>query len=1006
MFSTLPVAVGDEKLAAMRNSFSVTLSASHIDFDTVGIDINRTNFKGRAKRDANITIEVTSIDGDYELLKWNGCDAVSDDLKTCKIFHIDSDKTIIPFVVPKTIEVKSGIVIRDISKAYSKIDSNASTSDLYVIEVFSDIGDTNTSQTFADMQAGDIVVHSKEPVYFGKLKTKSKINDFRYRISLEKVPLESVITQGYIASKALKNGAYTSASGVKVLSKSVILPNGKKLDFDPNEPASITIDFKDGIGKVRATAKAKSVKITKTENGYKYSTDDLGIPISGTLTIVPKNKFGISWGFFSGLEQLYLEVGVELKNNLNISAEGEWKVDKEIPLKEYMFVQTIAVGPIPVVINEPIKIYLGLNAEAKASAEFDNTASVTPTFKASWSKSAGAKSDLVVSQTLDTKANVQGAFDSYAFVGVFPRLEIYGIGAGIDNRFGPYFNISGEANAEEDVVDSKVKIAAGLSGSYGLKYEGTINLTSSWDLVQEQLDQINEALGESAKITKTWQYDAFEYEAKYYSNPGYISMDGKKFVSIEKTAGESLEISEDYTLENKGDSPVYWTATIFTSDVNLDARFSDGKYFKTGRLNGGEKVDLTMIASQDELALKEYEITLKIVESDKPIRSSMLTEKVAGTSIVAIHVVPQELSFATTSMDVDIVGTTIKRMHFSWEKRSDYDLLDGYHIYIATYDAEEDTCVNFTPFAEQASSAKTTAESDDLTTLAEEGVIESGKEYCFMLTGYKTYTAATGEEISREYTLSDTPLKFTPLPKIEVEETPDDGTTTFTKELDIMFVVDVSGSYSDDIETFKSKSLDIISSIQSRLPEDTVLKVGVSSFSDYPEYGGIASDYAYKLNQKLVYDANGSLFENAINHLTILNGGDGPESQLEALYNTASSKDVGWSPGAMKLILLFTDASFHNSDSESSYPGHGFSEVRTVLDEKNIAVIGLGSNSISDDLESISAYTFLLDSASSEVVDAVVSIIESIPGSTVFESPARFINRSKAFRPVHTDPAN
>jgi hypothetical protein len=123
-------------------------------------------------------------------------------------------------------------------------------------------------------------------------------------------------------------------------------------------------------------------------------------------------------------------------------------------------------------------------------------------------------------------------------------------------------------------------------------------------------------------------------------------------------------------------------------------------------------------------------------------------------------------------------------------------------------------------------------------------------------------------------------------------------------------------------------------------------------------------------------------FVNAINNDLHLGwGNDEPEAQLEGLYQVITDPKVDWNPSAMKLILLFTDASFHDSDREPDYPGHGSSEVKALLAEKGISVIGIASGSTTEDLNNISTMVFTLSSDSSGVVDAISSLVEAIPGS-------------------------
>lgn len=221
--------------------------------------------------------------------------------------------------------------------------------------------------------------------------------------------------------------------------------------------------------------------------------------------------------------------------------------------------------------------------------------------------------------------------------------------------------------------------------------------------------------------------------------------------------------------------------------------------------------------------------------------------------------------------------------------------------------------------------------------------------------------------------------------------------TTVTA-LDVVFVVDVSGSYGDDIDNLQEKANEIISDLSNRGID---VQFGVTSFSDFPisPYGSAAyGDKAFFLNQ-VITDSTDAVI-NAINQLDnpLHLGGDGAESQLEALYQVATGEgldingdsdyndtgelppqNVGWRTGALKVIIFATDADFHDSAEESAYPGHNFSEVLHALNNKGVIVIGLQSGTIStteEDMRRVTEETggtlYELSSDSKEIAEKII----------------------------------
>ena len=203
--------------------------------------------------------------------------------------------------------------------------------------------------------------------------------------------------------------------------------------------------------------------------------------------------------------------------------------------------------------------------------------------------------------------------------------------------------------------------------------------------------------------------------------------------------------------------------------------------------------------------------------------------------------------------------------------------------------------------------------------------------------------------------------------------------TTGISAMDVMFLIDVSGSYADDIATMKSRAADILASLGD---QGIDVQFGVASFCDFPisPYGA-TGDNAFIMRQTLTSDRNKVV--NAINALTIQYGMDAPEAQYEGLYQAATT--AGWREGALHIIALSTDASFHNSASETGYPGKSSAQALAALEEKNIRVVGLRTGDTGGDLEDIVTQTegqlFELASDSSGIATAMVQMLENTTAS-------------------------
>ncbi|WP_181537162.1 Calx-beta domain-containing protein, partial [[Anoxybacillus] calidus] len=143
------------------------------------------------------------------------------------------------------------------------------------------------------------------------------------------------------------------------------------------------------------------------------------------------------------------------------------------------------------------------------------------------------------------------------------------------------------------------------------------------------------------------------------------------------------------------------------------------------------------------------------------------------------------------------------------------------------------------------------------------------------------------------------------------------------KKLDVVFVIDTTGSMGAEIENAKRRSIDIMNNIRSKV-EDAYF--GVVSFRDYYgsySYSGYYSTYGssgdkpYYIEQTLTNDI--SSVSDAIQSLYASGGGDWPESYTRALFE-ASKPSMNWREDSKKIIVLIGDAPTHDMD----FAGYNF----------------------------------------------------------------------------------
>ncbi|MBA3329482.1 MAG: VWA domain-containing protein, partial [Actinobacteria bacterium] len=216
--------------------------------------------------------------------------------------------------------------------------------------------------------------------------------------------------------------------------------------------------------------------------------------------------------------------------------------------------------------------------------------------------------------------------------------------------------------------------------------------------------------------------------------------------------------------------------------------------------------------------------------------------------------------------------------------------------------------------------------------------------------------------------------------------------------LDLIFVIDTTGSMADDIAAAKASATSIVNNIQSRVADFRVALVDYKDFPTSP-FGG-PGDYPARTD--LAFTSSKSSIVNAINALTTGGGGDRPESVFTALRHAILDPSVGgWRDGASKQVILIGDAPPHNPEPFTNFRLRDVVNAAESVDPAVIQTIAIG-----DDSEAQRAFADLATStggkpftaaSASDVVAAVTDAIEAAtlppiiaPDPRVSPAPAEF----------------
>ncbi|MDJ0697010.1 cadherin domain-containing protein [Mastigocoleus sp. MO_188.B34] len=142
-----------------------------------------------------------------------------------------------------------------------------------------------------------------------------------------------------------------------------------------------------------------------------------------------------------------------------------------------------------------------------------------------------------------------------------------------------------------------------------------------------------------------------------------------------------------------------------------------------------------------------------------------------------------------------------------------------------------------------------------------------------------------------------------------------DGTIDLTSDnldcppIDFIFLVDLSGSFSDDLPNFVSSARSITNSVRSSDPNS---QFAIASFIDQPVSPyGVPGDYLYNADLSLTDSI--ADFESALAGLSTRNGNDIPEAQYVGLWRAANGIGLNLRENSRKIILIATDAPAHSA---------------------------------------------------------------------------------------------
>ncbi len=193
--------------------------------------------------------------------------------------------------------------------------------------------------------------------------------------------------------------------------------------------------------------------------------------------------------------------------------------------------------------------------------------------------------------------------------------------------------------------------------------------------------------------------------------------------------------------------------------------------------------------------------------------------------------------------------------------------------------------------------------------------------------------------------------------------------------LDLIFVIDTTGSMEDDIAEVRANALRILDRVAASGAD---WRISIVTYRDHPQapYGD-PGDYPSRV--ELNFSSDYGEITDAINGIRIGGGADFHESVYSGLHTAISQS---WRPGVRKVIILMGDAPPHDPEPITDYTHN--SVLQSAYDADPVSIYPI---QIADDSSTRSSFQDLADGSSGrlftartadDVVDTLVYTVTSI----------------------------
>jgi Ca2+-binding RTX toxin-like protein/lysophospholipase L1-like esterase len=208
-------------------------------------------------------------------------------------------------------------------------------------------------------------------------------------------------------------------------------------------------------------------------------------------------------------------------------------------------------------------------------------------------------------------------------------------------------------------------------------------------------------------------------------------------------------------------------------------------------------------------------------------------------------------------------------------------------------------------------------------------------------------------------------------------------------DVDVVFVVDTTGSMGDDIAAVQSFATDVVNQLTQNF---ATYRCALVTYRDHPSWTGDLTDYPSRVDLDFTDDP--AAIVSAISTIQLGDGGDTPESVYSGLK---AGIGLSWRPGVKKIVLQLGDAPPHDPEPVTNYTANDVVEAALAVDPAEVFVLNVSSGGVAPpelvDIANRTGGAVFSAPSPSEVAQALTDALAQAAGKPIAVAGGPYVTR-------------